>query len=494
MLSEESLKKGGALHTAVARFHDSRSAHSVVYHPLVVGKRILTRGPDAPLRLEVCDGWEKLTAETAEVPSGTQGKVAYVWKPTSQRTLVSDVDSEGTVRFDFVNGKWQRHVYDDAIRCAWPGCPNRSGSTGMCAVHVQNLDEANPQMRLIKMMNNVKAPDKQVETLRHELRRSLLEEKADALLRAQRFLDAAASSKEEIIIWAQPESRFNVKKGSSVSLRIVATGASKFEWFKDGRVSRHSTNQPLCIVRGVDTTDEGQYRCRLDDKKSSDVVQLTVEAAAKRRDERKSSFHFDTASVDECEAALLIDIDDDKFNASVLVRLASLLASSGNKRKALYYASDAATRWPSSVDALLLKAHLAADLGYLEEGLRAVDAADRLRRISPEQRRSLDALKADLERRWAAAQAAAASAEDDDNTERRRYWRCPPRPPQPTPDQRRHAQDLTVLGLSTLPATRRDLRRIYLDLALKQHPDKGGDHNAFLEIQAAYERLTTAIV
>ena len=37
--------------------------------------------------------------------------------------------------------------------------------------------------------------------------------------------------------------------------------------------------------------------------------------------------------------------------------------------------------------------------------------------------------------------------------------------------------------------TVKQLRRAYHAAALKQHPDKGGSHEAFLEVQHAYEAL-----
>jgi DnaJ-class molecular chaperone len=38
-----------------------------------------------------------------------------------------------------------------------------------------------------------------------------------------------------------------------------------------------------------------------------------------------------------------------------------------------------------------------------------------------------------------------------------------------------------------------ELKKEYRKLALKYHPDKGGDHETFIEIQSEYERLCESI-
>lgn len=56
------------------------------------------------------------------------------------------------------------------------------------------------------------------------------------------------------------------------------------------------------------------------------------------------------------------------------------------------------------------------------------------------------------------------------------------------------ADALTVLGLS-LPCTRTDVRRAYKRLALKLHPDQGGNHQDFIKLKQAHDsalRFATA--
>jgi hypothetical protein len=56
-----------------------------------------------------------------------------------------------------------------------------------------------------------------------------------------------------------------------------------------------------------------------------------------------------------------------------------------------------------------------------------------------------------------------------------------------TPDQRRH--DLALLEL-TDPADEADIRRQYRRLAMRHHPDRGGEVVHFQALLAAYQRLT----
>lgn len=56
-----------------------------------------------------------------------------------------------------------------------------------------------------------------------------------------------------------------------------------------------------------------------------------------------------------------------------------------------------------------------------------------------------------------------------------------------TPDQRRH--DLALLELAD-PADEADIRRQYRRLAMRHHPDRGGEVAHFQALLAAYQRLT----
>ena len=54
------------------------------------------------------------------------------------------------------------------------------------------------------------------------------------------------------------------------------------------------------------------------------------------------------------------------------------------------------------------------------------------------------------------------------------------------------AYDPGLLSLLGLPpyATLQDIKRRYRELAQVHHPDHGGDHDAFIEVVDAYDRLT----
>lgn len=54
------------------------------------------------------------------------------------------------------------------------------------------------------------------------------------------------------------------------------------------------------------------------------------------------------------------------------------------------------------------------------------------------------------------------------------------------------AYDPSLLSLLGLPpqASLKDIKRRYRELAQVHHPDHGGDHDAFIDVVTAYERLT----
>ena len=72
----------------------------------------------------------------------------------------------------------------------------------------------------------------------------------------------------------------------------------------------------------------------------------------------------------------------------------------------------------------------------------------------------------------------------------------PPKPPSPantraaaaSRDPKARVSSWSVLGLKAGSALD-EVKRAYRKRALETHPDQGGDANAFLEVQRAYERL-----
>lgn len=60
-------------------------------------------------------------------------------------------------------------------------------------------------------------------------------------------------------------------------------------------------------------------------------------------------------------------------------------------------------------------------------------------------------------------------------------------------DGQQHQADLDLLGL-TSPTTQHDAQTRWRSLAMQHHPDRGGDHDEFQRISAAYQRLKPHLV
>ena len=64
-----------------------------------------------------------------------------------------------------------------------------------------------------------------------------------------------------------------------------------------------------------------------------------------------------------------------------------------------------------------------------------------------------------------------------------------PEPPKPSPSEDSKQQAYEDLGLPPT-ASMKDIRNAYLKMAMKHHPDKGGDPEMFKRVKAAYDKLT----
>lgn len=60
---------------------------------------------------------------------------------------------------------------------------------------------------------------------------------------------------------------------------------------------------------------------------------------------------------------------------------------------------------------------------------------------------------------------------------------------EPAVSARPYADDLAMLGLSEMPATRDDLTAAWRAAARQHHPDVGGNADAFRSAKEAYDRL-----
>jgi len=82
---------------------------------------------------------------------------------------------------------------------------------------------------------------------------------------------------------------------------------------------------------------------------------------------------------------------------------------------------------------------------------------------------------------WAAAAEAMAAGH---GTSRRDAWT--------NTEDMRHAHDLRLLGLDTVPADLAGLKTAFRRAAFRAHPDHGGTDAAFRDVFAAYQRLLSA--
>jgi len=66
-------------------------------------------------------------------------------------------------------------------------------------------------------------------------------------------------------------------------------------------------------------------------------------------------------------------------------------------------------------------------------------------------------------------------------------------PPRPQPVSAERVRELFGLGMAEIRGlSRREFARIFRKKAMSMHPDKGGDHDAFVELLETYKRLVTA--
>lgn len=437
-----------------------------MYHAEYPGLKFKSSGSTRALEVEAVElAWDLdaiAVRDAAAAYARHTGKRVFCWGPSSSRVFALEHKLTGAVAYEYTDrGDWQRETLE--ARCAFPGCPvETTRSRKACADHhaqacvsFKQLDDESGLSPIgLRRLADMRVAIASGERLDDELVAFIEAKKAGNFI-------------------VQPKSAFDVHKGDTVSFSASCARAMRYEWYQNNGRSRHDICRDVLLVRGAASADTGTYWCRaLVDgtwrRSASARLELDAECAA--REVSKQSFDFATADEVACRSVLELDIDDDAFTGRVLARLATIAWERADRIKALYFASDAATRGAREVH--WVHAQAAASLGFNEEALRALDSAD-LKTPATDQadRAARINLRATIEQRL----------------------RDPPRkdghPLRSYSSQR--AADLKTLGFKPadhLPPLKL-LRRQYLNLVLQLHPDKGGNHSDFVRVQAAYERL-----
>lgn len=390
------------------------------------------------------------------------GKRVFCWGPSRSRVFALEHKLTGAVAYEYTaRGKWERETLE--ARCAFPQCPvETTRSRKACADHHATAPFSFKQLDDESGLSPI------------ALRR--LGDMRVAIASGQRLDNEVAAfveAREAGNFLVQPDSAFDVRKGDTVSFSASCARAVRYEWYQNDDRSRHDTCRDVLLVRGAAPADAGTYWCRalVDGTwRRSAGARLELRAEYAAREVFKQRFDFATADEAACRSVLGLDVDDDAFTGRVLARLATIAWERGDRIKALYFASDAATRGAKEVH--WVHAQAAASLGFNEEALRALDAADlKTPATEYEGRTARIKLRATIKQRL-----------------------CDP--PRKDGHQSRSCRDQRAADLETLGFKPTDdlpplklLRRHYLNLVLKLHPDKGGNHADFLRVQAAYERL-----
>lgn len=441
------------LQVVLAPYHDARSEYSVVYHGRFPGFRFKTR---VPLEVEpVPVVWLDDDAVNRAAAAYANKRI-YCWGPSRDRVFITVEDIPGTIPYE----KGLRWQMVDAEGATCPSCPVKTSKTRRgCFDHPSfDYDES-----LLSPVGLKRLAELRVAEARGERSEDI-----------RQFLD-------EKLFVVQPSSHVTASTGDTVRFSACCVNASRYEWTFDGERSRHDLGRDVLMVRGAARVDAGEYACRaLVDGvwQLSNTAQLRFKDDASRR--RRDAFDETTADDEECLRLLREDEDDDDvFAAKLLTRLAQLAWTRGNRIKALYYASDAATRGScKDARAHYVRAQAAASLGFYREALHALDAASvaKYASLDTKERERARLLRETIQERL---------QKDDDGASAHQIDKV----------GKEEQDHLRTLGFSSSSSSSgkvpsaKALRRRYLDLALQLHPDKGGDHAKFLAVQAAYESL-----